>query len=168
MTTARYSFMHFITSLQESHPLQEEMSRARNNEVNYGQYAAHPHDVRYPGNRRGARLNVRTARRYVANDRDHSRSRSSYERLHRERSRSPYFRERRSANTVERSRNPSLGKRRYCYGCGAEDQILSDKKCTPSLNSIKTNVTEQRGCDQEIAVDIAEQMFSFQSSGSLR
>ena len=37
-----------------------------------------------------------------------------------------------------------------------------------SLNSIKSNVIEQTGCDEEIAVDIAEQIFKFQCSGSSR
>ena len=54
MTTARYTFTQFITSLQESLQLQEEMAQARVARVDYGQYEKHPRNFGHPNNRRGA------------------------------------------------------------------------------------------------------------------
>ena len=45
LTTSQYSFEQFITSLNESIQLQNELSRAQAIGVGYGQYTTHPADV---------------------------------------------------------------------------------------------------------------------------
>ena len=51
MTTARYTFTQFVTSLQENLQLQEETSRAKAGDTFYGLHETHPQDVRFRGNR---------------------------------------------------------------------------------------------------------------------
>lgn len=53
VTTARYTFVQFITALQESLQLQEEISRAQATGINYGQYVNNPRDI---GTRRNNRF----------------------------------------------------------------------------------------------------------------
>ncbi len=64
ITTARYTFTNFITSLQEIRQLKEEMSQARAQEIKYCRYTTHPHYLRHPNNRRGVKDRAWLSRRY--------------------------------------------------------------------------------------------------------
>jgi len=160
MTTARYSFNQFITSLQESLQLQEEMSRARAQDINYGQYTTHSHSVRHPNNRRGGKGRTWSPRRQDGRYSTSDRSRSPYNRQNSDSSRSPAWRNRRGGYGATRSGNPMIRSRRYCYGCGSPEHILSDNKCTPSLESIRTNVLQEIHGGDEVAEAMAEQIFN--------
>ena len=47
--------------------------------------------------------------------------------------------------------NPNYRNKRVCWGCGSPDHLLRDRKCTPTLNSIKTNlVLEHYGSPEQV------------------
>ena len=68
LTTARYTFTQFTTALKESLQLMEELTRARAQELNYGQYVRDPRDVRPSSSRWSHRRNY--SPRIVATVRD--------------------------------------------------------------------------------------------------
>ena len=156
MTTARHTFTQFITSLQESLQLQEEMARAKLTEKLYGKYQRDARDVRYRGIRHGERYDSRSPRRYAEQNYRPSLSRSlSIERCLGS-SRRPGHRQ-----TLARVQRSDCGHkaRRLSFGCGSPDHILSDNKCTPSLQSIEMHIIHSMNCSDESAGSIAEQTF---------
>ncbi len=155
ITTSRYTFVPFLTALQESLQLQEEMSRAKGQATHYGQHFRHPRDVRHPNNRRGDRSHW-SPRRNSTRTRHESRSRSPVYRDYRDGYSNTLSSGFRNASDNQRNRNPNLQRGRFCLGYGSPDHILRNTKCTPTLESIKTNVLESIDClpeDDEILTD---------------
>ena len=142
LTSARYSFIQFTTALQESLQLSEELARIGAQDMHYGQYVRNPRDLRASNHWRSGQQF-----RQLHDRRD--RSRSPYANRGHERSRSPA----RFNNQGTRSINPNVRNKRVCWGCGSPDHILSDRKCTPELQTIRTNITDcvSRGTVDEIA-----------------
>ena len=132
LTASRYTFVQFITALNESLQLQDKISRSRAPEILYVKYMTDARDVRKHPNQ------VDEPRRW-----DHRRNQSSSfhrrnsgpwnRRYDRQRSRSPAYED-------GPRRNPSTGNKRVCWGCESTDHILSDRKCTPTLENIRTNI----------------------------
>ena len=161
ITSARYTFTQFTTALKESLQLKEELSRARAPEMNYGQYVRDPRDVRPSSSRWSHMRSIRSR-----NDRD--RSRSPYRRDFRERSRSPFNPERDAHQNSQYGRriNPNVRNKKVCWGCGSPDHILSDRKCTPKLETIKTNITEHVGSSSSAIDDLAEEFVTLLARAS--
>ena len=136
------------------------MLRTKQIDPHYVQYAAHPRGVKYPGNRRGDGQSRWTPGRNTSQSRSPGRSPSRYYDDQRERLRSPFPRQRRGAELIERTRNPNIRRRRDCYGCGSPHHILSDNKCTTSLESIKTSVVDKMECSGATVEDMEEQIFN--------
>jgi len=158
VTTARYTFVQFITALQESLQLQEEISRAQATGINYGQYVNNPRDIGTRRNNRFSHLRNRQGNHW-------NRSRSPWQSNNRERSRSlsRSGRFNQHDRKEDRRRNPTLPRRRFCWGCGSPDHILSDRKCTPTLDSIKTNILESFGDEEKGIDELAEQFLTLHS-----
>ena len=163
MTTARYTFSQFITSLQESLQLKEEISRAGAIRTDHGQYVNHPYNVALPYNRRGDDDGSYSPWRNRDNRNRYGRSRSPHNRYDRGRSRSPSSRYRRGGGNAQRSENPTLRAKRYCFGCGSPDHILSDRKCTPTLDSIQTNFIHNLAYNNAEAEEFANQVLMLHS-----
>ena len=164
ITSARYTFTQFQTALKESLQLREELSRARAPDMNYGQYVRDPRDVR-PSNSRWPPVRTHQSRDY------RDRSRSPFRSNLRDRSRSPYRsgRDARNNNRYDRRINPNVRDKKVCWGCGSPDHILSDRKCTPKLETIKTNITEHVENNSSAIDDLAEQfvtLHAYASQGS--
>ena len=53
--------------------------------------------------------------------------------------------------------------KRCCFGCGPRSHILSDRKCTPTLDSIKTNFTHNLAYDKAEAEEFANQILMLHS-----
>ena len=164
ITSARYTFTQFQTALKESLQLREELSRARAPDMNYGQYVRDPRDVRPSNSRWPSTIS------YQSRD-NRDRSRSPFRSNMRDRSRSPYRsgRDARNNNRYDRRINPNVRDKRVCWGCGSPDHILSDRKCTPKLETIKTNITEHVEHNSSAIDDLAQQfvtLHAYASQGS--
>ena len=148
IASSRYSFLQLISALQESLQLREEAGRAQALEKNYGQYVNHPRTVRHPSN-----YYLNPQNRYKRDRRN-----SPFNRWNRARSLSD---DRRSSGTQgHHHRNPNFRRQRFCYGCGSPDHILRDRKCTPQLSTIKTNLIEELGCEEETISDFADELLT--------
>ena len=134
--------------------LQNERLRTQALSVGYGQYLNNPRDVTYPHKR----LNYRDR----PSHREHTRSRSPYYQGQRSRLRSPYhLRKQRENNRGSSPRvNPNFRYRRLCYGCGSPDHLLRDRKCTPSLASIKTNLIKTHHGTNDQLQDLADEIMT--------
>lgn len=166
LTTARYTFTQFITALNESLQLQEEISRAKLPEMHYGQYIVDPRDLRHNKYRFGDKYgsNYSPKRNYQPSEsQDHSRSPNRY--AHRTRSQGRLPRNRiNNSFRHSRARKPRLRNKRFCFGCGSPDHILSDRKCTPTLDAIRNNMVEHIGCNYADAAALAQQFLTLHSS----
>lgn len=159
MTTARYTFTQFITSLEESLKLQDAIVREKSIDTLYGQYRTHPHNVCYRGSAGTRESETRTPRRYASRRRDYTYTRS----LSRDRGQNDPGRPIHKNSRYERHRGASgYQSRRLRYGCGSPHHILSDNKYAPSLNSIKTHVMAEMNCNEDTAANLTEQIFNLQ------
>ena len=113
VTTSRYSFTQFLTALQESIQLNEELTRANAPGVNYGQYVNKPHDFRHPNNPRLDPKHGYEPRRNHSRSPHRNRSHSPTRRGYRNRPRRPY--DPRRTNDYRHRQNPSLPRKRYCH-----------------------------------------------------
>ncbi len=125
--------------------------------MNYGKFMNHPRSIRYLNNHTLHGNN----RWSVDRNRDHSghenRSRSSY------RSHSPQYSRSPSSirvNVEHHGRNPRSQNQRFCYGCGSPDHIIRNKKCTPSLSSIKMNLVSTMECNDFHTKTLAEDLLT--------
>ena len=78
------------------------------------------------------------------------------------RSRSPYLRSHRDAEVppLNPRWNPNAQRKRIFYGCGSDQHILSDFKCTMTVQSIKTHITQLHGYENKVVNTIAEEFFT--------
>ena len=163
VTTPRYSFTQFLTALQESIQLNEEFARANAPYVKYGQYIYNSHDARHPNNPRQDPKHGYGPRRNYSRPPHGSRSQSPRRRS-RSRLRIPY--DPRRAYDYRHRQNPSLLKKQYCYGCGSPDHILSDRKCIPTPQSIRTNLVSIGEHHADVAEELAINFTTLFSSAS--
>ena len=150
VATSQYTFMQFITALHGSLQLREEISRAQALTTNYGQYMIDP---RSPRSKHGFCQGRRSSFYHDS---------GRYPQRQESRSRSPSCRSR--WNSGDRRPNPNFRKKRFCYGCGSPDHILRDRKCTPRLADIKTNLIDDMGCMVEHAEFLAEELLTLHIS----
>ena len=80
----------------------------------------------------------------------------------RDRSRSPYRpgQGNRFSGRQDRRINPNIRNKRVCWGCGSTEHILSDRKCTPKLETIKTNITDHVTNDSSAMDDLVDQFLT--------
>ena len=146
LATQRYSFAQFVHALQANLQLHNESRMTSVTDTHLSQFVAHPRDVR--SNK------VAHTRRPPFQGRDIDRRRNRTATVSR------YKTNGRQGNSRARDDrgpriNPTLRHGRFCWGCGSRDHILSDRKCTPTLQSIRTNFVEQ-GLDDENCQELVQ------------
>ena len=62
--------------------------------------------------------------------------------------------------------NPNVRGKKVCWGCGSPDHILSDRKCTPKLETIKTNITDYVESSGSAIDELAEQFVTLHARAS--
>ena len=149
LTTSRYTFVQLITALNESLQLLDEISRARTTDIQYRQYFRDHRDVRKQRNGRQDQRGWSPRRHQFPHLNDYN-NRYPHISYGRQRSQSPAFGNR-------PRRNPCIPQKRVCWGCGSPDHLLRDKKCTPTLDTIKTNIVPCFQYSNEDASMLAEE-----------
>ena len=96
------------------------------------------------------------------------RSRSPFRANLSERSRSPYRsgRDAHNNNRYVRRMNPNVHDKRVYWECGSPDHILSDRKCTPKLETIKINITEHVQTNSFAIDGLAKQFMTLHTRAS--
>lgn len=138
--------------------------------MNYGQYFTNPRDILNPNihsnvfyNRRGGSKyrngegqNRWTIDSSCSNFRDNNRQRSPYNENYRSRLTIPGYNNRRLRHANSKRRFPNTRNKTFCWGCGSPDHILSNRKCTSTLESIKTDIVGLPECDGDQTEIIAD------------
>ena len=160
ITTSQYSFDQFVKALNKAIQLQAEISRTRTTGIDYGQYLTHPSDAPDRHGNYGRRT-TRWSPRLNPSLCDRQYSRSPLAENRRNRSQS-FSRHRNDPH------NPYQGgeRRRTCWGRGSPDHTLSDRKCIPSAQQIKTHIISWFGCNENSAQELASQFATLFNSSA--
>ncbi len=137
-----------ITALNRSLELRDVTSRAWTPEVNYGQYVTNPRDIDHLNNRLGGKRTW-SPRRSGSKYRYPSRSCSPHRGETWSDPHSPMVMNRSPSSSFPWGRNPNLQLERFCFGCGSLDHILSDRKCTPTIEALRTSVVDHTNCNRQ-------------------
>ena len=143
LTTGRYTFVQFITALNESSQLQEEMSRAGAHESLYGQYLNDSRDI--------SRQNINKSRSSRWNSPGHN----NFSYSDRQRSRTPAGRNN-GHHSCSHRLNPNYRGPPPCYNCGSKNHKIADCPGTLNKEDVKINLVECAGCSDGNADALAD------------
>ncbi len=161
--SARYTFIQFISDLNLSLQLQEEISRAWAPDVHYGQYVTDSREVRHHNSRIGTDTETKirlgeitqgTDNRDILEPRGDMGTAIVPLALWQRTKGNKFYH--------ERTQNPRLTNKRFCLGWGSLDHVLIDRKCTAKLHAIRTHVVEHIGCEHQDASTLFEQFLPIQ------